>query len=93
MSKLLPDTASAFMSFSLASEDIEQATNVSPLFLAYLQNKISAYAEAVVNSKLPYSADPTQQVTAILAHEKLKNYVQAYQELLSELLQNQPKGF
>ncbi len=91
MSILNPDTASAFMSFVLTEQDTQLATNVSPLFLAYLQNKISAYAEAVVNSKLPYSADPTQQVTAILAHEKLKNYVQAYQELLSELIQTQTK--
>lgn len=84
---LLPDTASPFMRFNLTTEDEKIATSVSPLFLAYLQNKIEAYAAAVVNTNLPYSSNPTEQVKAIIAHEKLKNFVSAYQELLSELLQ------
>lgn len=85
--QILPDTASPFMRFKLSAIDEKMATQVSPLFLAYLQNKIEAYASAVVEKQLPYNSNPTEQVTAILAHERLKNFVEAYQELMSELLQ------
>lgn len=85
--QLQKDTASTFMRFNLSSQDIELALQVSPLFLAYLQNKIEAYACAVVEKQLPYSPNPAEQVTAILAHERLKNFVEAYQELMSEILQ------
>lgn len=83
-----PDTASTFMRFNLSSEDEKLATQVSPLFLAYLQNKIEAYASALVEKQLPYHMHPAQQVTAIIAHERLRNFVEAYQELLNELLQS-----
>lgn len=85
---LIPDTASTFMRFSLSVEDDKLATNVSPLFLAYLQNKIEAYAAALVTASLPYDPNPQSQVKAILAHERLRNFVEAYQELLNELLQS-----
>ena len=81
------------MSFDMSSEDTKLATQVSPLFLAYLQNKIEAYASALVEKQLPYHTNPTEQVAAIIAHERLRNYVEAYEELMSELLQassNQP---
>lgn len=84
------DTASTFMRFNLTKEDEQLASSVSPLFLAYLQNKIEAYASALVNAPLPYDPNPTNQVKAILTHERLRNFVEAYQELLSELLQNLP---
>jgi hypothetical protein len=83
-----PDSASIFMRFNLSSEDEKMATQVSPLFLAYLQNKIEAYASALVEKSLPYSPNPLEQVTAIIAHERLRNFVEAYQELLNELLQS-----
>jgi hypothetical protein len=83
-----PDTASTFMRFNLSAEDEKLATQVSPLFLAYLQNKIEAYATALVEKPLPYNANPAEQVTAIIAHERLRNFVEAYQELLNELLQS-----
>lgn len=71
----------------MSEEEEKLAMSVSPLFLAYLQNKIEAYASALVEAKLPYSPNPNEQVAAILAHEKLRNYVEAYEELMSELLQ------
>lgn len=83
-----PDTASKFMRFNLSSDDERLACKVSPLFLAYLQNKVEAYATAVVEKQLPYSPNPTEQVTAILAHERLRNFCEAYEELLNELLQS-----
>ena len=86
--QLVPDTASLFMKFNMTVEDEKLATGVSPLFLAYLQNKIEAYASALVESRLPYDPNPTNQVAAILAHERLRNFVEAYQELLNELLQS-----
>lgn len=85
---LNPDTSSMFMRFNLSAEDEQLASSVSPLFLAYLQNKIEAYATAVVNASLPYDSNPENQVKAILAHERLKNFVEAYQELLAELIQS-----
>lgn len=83
---ITPDTSSTFMRFHMSEEDVRMAAQVSPLFLAYLQNKVEAYATATVNEELPFNSDPNKQVEAILAHARLKNYVQAYQELLSELL-------
>ncbi len=71
----------------MSPEEEKLAMSVSPLFLAYLQNKIEAYASALVEAKLPYSSNPNEQVAAILAHERLRNIVEAYEELMSELIQ------
>ena len=49
-----PDTSSIFLKLRMSPEDEKMALGVSPLFLAYLQNKIEAYATAVVNAELPY---------------------------------------
>lgn len=84
-----PDTSNKFQAYTLNEQEQELALQVSPYFLAYLQNKIAAYAGAVVDAELPYDPDPKNQIKAILAHEKFKNYVQAYEELLAELLQSQ----
>lgn len=84
---LFKDSSSKFFRINLGAEDEKLAMNVSPLFLAYLQNKIEAYASALVEAKLPYSPNPTEQVSAILAHERLRNIVEAYEELMSELIQ------
>jgi hypothetical protein len=81
------DTGSRFCRLTLTREDDLLARKVSPLFLAYLQNKIEAYASALVESKLPYRSNPTEQVETILAHEKLRNFVEAYTELQAELLE------
>lgn len=87
--QLHQDPGSKFYRIQLTEDDEKVATNVSPLFLAYLQNKIEAYASAVVNASLPYDPDPTRQVRAIIEHERLKNFVSAYEELFAELA-NQP---
>lgn len=84
--QLQPDTASKFFRIAMSEEDTRMALQVSPLFCAYLQNKIEAYASALVDSSLPYSPNPADQVTAILAHERRRNFVEAYEELLSELI-------
>lgn len=87
--QLTPDTASTFMRFNMTPEDEKMALGVSPLFLAYLQNKIEAYANASLNAELPYHEDPKLQVKAILELERLKNHVAAYQELLYEIVNSQ----
>ena len=87
--QLTPDTASTFMRFNMTPEDEKMALGVSPLFLAYLQNKIEAYANASLTSELPYHEDPKLQVKAIVEHERLKNFVAAYQELLAEIIHSQ----
>lgn len=81
----LQDMSSRFTKFQLTKEQELQAMNVSPAFLAYLQNKIEAYASEVVSTKLPYHADPKQQMEAILQLERLRNFVDAYEELFAEL--------
>jgi hypothetical protein len=85
--RISQDSASKFFRVAISEEDEKLATQVSPLFLAYLQNKIEAYASALVEKQLPYCPNPTEQVTAILAHERLRNFVEAYEELMNELLQ------
>lgn len=82
-----PDLTGRFNRLRMSEQTEKMAMNVSPLFLAYLQNKIADYAEASVESKLPYHADPTQQMSAILEHERLKNFISAYAELMAELTQ------
>lgn len=78
------DPSNRFSRYTLPA-DFNPAEHVSPVVLAYIQNKISDYAAAIVERQLPYHSDPTQQVAAILAHEKLRNYVEILEELLSEL--------
>lgn len=89
-----PDLTGKFNRLLMSDETAIQAMKVSPLFLAYLQNKIADYASAVVESKLPYEPDPNKQVAAILEHERLRNFCAAYEELMAELTQaasNQPE--
>lgn len=83
------DTASKFSRFVLSAEDEAAALNLNPYFLMYLQNKVAAYAEAVVEVKVSYHPDPKQQMEAILEMERLRNFCSAYEELLSEITQAQ----
>ena len=83
------DAGSKFFRITMTADDNKQALGVSPLFLAYLQNKIEAYATALIETSLPYDPDPTKQVAAIVAFEKSRAFVQAYEELLAELLDAQ----
>lgn len=78
------DPTTKFARYELP-EGFTPSEHVSPMVLAYIQNKISDYASALVEKQLPYHSDPTQQVTAILAHERLRNFVEAFEELFSEL--------
>jgi hypothetical protein len=84
------DTASKFFRPLLTEGDVQQALSVSPYFLAYLQAKIEAYATALVELQLPYDPDPTKQVTTIVAFERARTFVQAYEELLAELMDARP---
>lgn len=78
------DPSSRFARYELP-EGFVPSEHASPMVLAYIQNKISDYASALVEKPLPYESDPTRQVAAILAHEKLRNYVEILEELFSEL--------
>lgn len=93
--EIKPDLNGSFNRLLMNAETEKLSMQVSPLFFAYLQNKIADYAEASIESVLPYEADPTKQVKAILEHERLKNFVQAYKELMAELTaaaqSNQPE--
>ncbi len=86
-----PDFSHKFARYSLTEQETVAALQVSDLFLLYLKNKVADYAEAVVEKELPFSADPSKQVEAILAHEKLKHFVEAYEELMSEIIQALPQ--
>ena len=86
-----PDFTSKFSRYYLTADEERSALQVSDLFLMYLKNKVADYAEAVVDKELPYHVDPTRQVEAILTHEKLKHFVAAYEELMSEIIQALPQ--
>jgi hypothetical protein len=88
---MMQDTASKFFRPLLTEGDVQQALAVSPYFLAYLQAKIEAYATALLETELPYDPDPTKQVAAIVAFERARTFVQAYEELLAELMDARPQ--
>jgi hypothetical protein len=88
---MMQDTASKFFRPLLTEGEVQQALAVSPYFLAYLQAKIEAYATALLESELPYDPDPTKQVAAIVAFERARTFVQAYEELLAELMDARPQ--
>jgi hypothetical protein len=88
---MMQDTASKFFRPLLTEGEVQQALAVSPYFLAYLQAKIEAYATALLETDLPYDPDPTKQVAAIVAFERARTFVQAYEELLAELMDARPQ--
>jgi hypothetical protein len=88
---MMQDTASKFFRPLLTEGEVQQALAVSPYFLAYLQAKIEAYATALLESELPYDPDPTKQVAAIVAFERARTFVQAYEELQAELMDARPQ--
>lgn len=79
---MTPNLGNRFQSFRLEDEERVLAKAVSPYFYAYLQNKISDYAHAVVE----YTRDDgdTPEI-AVLEHEKLKAQVLVLEELMREL--------
>jgi hypothetical protein len=70
----------------MSPEEETLALNVHPYFLAYLRNKIATYAHEAATRPLPFAADPTAQVEAILSHARLQNFMEALQELESEII-------
>ena len=89
LDNLTKDAGSKFYRINLTPDDEKQALGVSPLFLAFLQNKIEAYATALVDTPLAYDPNPANQMLAIINYEKARTFVQAYEELLAELLDAQ----
>lgn len=76
------DTLNKFQSFLLSEEEDKQASTVSPLFHAFLKNKIAEYASAVIDVR----RDSFKTVDEYLLHlEVLKGQVTVLEELLDEL--------
>lgn len=71
-----------FQSYDLDSNEEELAKNVNPYTFAYLQNKIAAYANAVLEFEYIQESPMQQQV---IEHEKLKAQVVVLEELMREL--------
>lgn len=87
LQELKLDPGNKFQRFLMTAEENTLALKlVPPLFLAYLTNKVADYSATLVDTVPDYHVDPNQQVQAILATEKLRNFVQAYEELLAEIL-------
>jgi hypothetical protein len=87
LQELRLDSGNKFQRFLLSPEEQTLALKlVHPLFIAYLTNKVADYAATLVETVPEYHADPRQQVQAILATEKLRNFSAAYEELLAEIL-------
>lgn len=71
-----------FTEVELTAVEQHNAKSVSGYFWMYLQNKIAAYAKAV----LEYTYNPEDDIhSAVLEHEKLKAQVVVLQELMGEL--------
>lgn len=75
------NTGSPFQSFIFDDDETEKALAVNAYFYAFLQNKIAAYAEQV----LDFEHDPMNPAKSITEHECLKACVRVLQELLGEV--------
>lgn len=79
------DTANRFQSYVLTEEEERAARTVSPYTLAYLQNKLSLYANQVVNSTYHDSrGEVDSERQTLLRHERLKAQVEVLEELFME---------
>lgn len=76
-----PLLSNRFQQFEFTAQESNLACQVSPLFYAFLQNKIASYADAVVE----YTAEGKDLVAATIRHERLKAQVEVLEELLSEI--------
>jgi hypothetical protein len=76
-----PLLSNRFQAFDLTEDEDKLARQVSPLFFAFLQNKIAAYASAVVE----FSAEGRDLTAATIRHERLKAQVEVLEELMQEL--------
>lgn len=90
MSENRLDVGARFVKFHLSAEEVKLAyQSASPLFLAFLQNKITSYAEQLVVEDLEFDPDPTKQVKAIVRNAKLKGMIEVLEELRDELIDGQ----
>jgi len=82
---MTPDYSGRFNTFILSPAELQAARTVNPFFLAYLQNKIATYANAIIEDG--YDGEKNQvdsQVLTMLRHEKLKAQVIVLEELFME---------
>lgn len=83
---MTPNMSNRFLSFTMSEEETRTARVVNPYFLAYLQNKIAAYAFALVEES--YSDEKNQidsKELTLIRHERLKAQVAVLEELFMEL--------
>ena len=83
---MTPNLSNRFLSFELSEEEERAAKLVNPYFLAYLQNKIAAYANAIVEET--YEDEKNQidsKELTLLRHERRKAQVVVLEELFMEL--------
>jgi len=83
---MTPNLSNRFLSFHLSESEKEMARAVNPYFLAYLQNKIAIYANAVVEES--YDDEKNQidsKELTLIRHERLKAQVLVLEELFMEL--------
>lgn len=76
-----PNLGSRFTSFHLDAAEEEKGRMVSAYFFAVLQNKIAAYAHAVIEHEI----DAANMHQSVMEHEKLKAQVAVLEELMREL--------
>lgn len=90
MSEHRLDSGARFVKFHLSSEETKLAyQSASPLFLAFLQNKIASYAEQLVVEDLEFDPDPAKQVKVIVRAAELKAAIKVLEELRDELIDGQ----
>lgn len=81
-----PNLSNRFLTFHLSAAEETTAKAVNPYFLAYLQNKIAAYANAIVEES--YDSEKNQvdsKELTLIRHERLKAQVLVLEELFVEL--------
>ena len=90
MSENRIDTGARFVKFNLSIEEDKLACQqAGPLFLAFLQNKIAAYAEQLVAEPLEIDPDPGKQFKSIVRIAELKAQITVLEELRAELIDGQ----
>jgi hypothetical protein len=83
---MILDTGNRFQSFTLTEEEDKAARTVNPYTLALIQNKVSHYANEVLNRKWEQDKDsPNADKIAVLEVERLRAQVEVLEELLYEL--------
>lgn len=80
------NTGSRFTSFVFTDDERKISTQVSPYFLAHLQNKIAAYASSAVD----FEFDMTDPHKAATEHAVIRGQVAVLEELMQELQDSQP---